>query len=146
MEALVLPDLRDVPLDALDGTRVLGLGGPAAAAVRRGFPAESFERLTGLLGVTAVELAAAAGLAPRTLTRRRAEGRLTPTESDRLLRLARLAELALVAFEDADAAAAWLREPKRLFGGESPLRHADTAPGARAVEDALYAIEFTAPF
>lgn len=144
METTVLPDLDTVAFDALDGTRLLGLEpGDARGAVRDGLPADAFDALLSFLGVPAAVLAEALGIAPRTLTRRRADGRLAPDESDRLLRAARLAEMATVAFGDASAAAAWMTEPKRLLGGEPPLRHADTAPGARAVEDMLFAIEFT---
>ena len=146
MEALVLPDIQAVPFDALDGTRLLGLDEPgsAARAVRDGLPIDAFDAVQAFLGVPAAQLAEAVWIAPRTLARRRQTGRLAPDESDRLLRTARLAEMALAAFEDADAAAAWLTEPKRLLGGESPLRASDTAPGAREVEDMLYAVEFTA--
>ncbi len=153
METLALPDLRAVPLDRLDGTRLLGLSGEGArgetnapvAYVRDGLPTEAFDRLQAFLGRPASALAATLGLAPRTLARRRQAGRLAPEESDRLLRTARLAELALVVFEDADAAATWLTTPKRLLGGETPLERADTAPGAREVEDMLYAVEFSMP-
>lgn len=145
MELPVLPDLSAVAFDALDGSRLLGLSGESPArAVRRGLPTGAFDALQAFLDTPAAGLADAVGIAPRTLSRRRADGRLAPDESDRLLRAARLAEMALVALGDAPAAAAWLTEPKRLLGGESPLRHADTAPGARAVEDMLYAVEFTA--
>ena len=71
-------------------------------------------------------------------------GRLSAEESDRLLRTARLAELALAVFEDGGAAAEWLTTPKRLLNGETPLERADTAPGAREVEDMLFAVEFSA--
>lgn len=145
MESLTLPDLAAVPLDQLDGTRLLDLDGrDVVAAVRAGLPAHALERLHDLLDLPMQDLAALLGIPPRTLTRRRQGGHLTPDESDRLLRLARLAELALAVFEDAGAARTWLTEPKRLLGGETPLAHADTAPGARAVEDMLYAVEFTA--
>jgi putative toxin-antitoxin system antitoxin component (TIGR02293 family) len=144
MEPLVLTSLSNAPLDQLDGARLLALNGDPVLAVRAGLPAEAFERLQAFLGVPATTLAEAVAIAPRTLARRRSEGRFAPDESDRLLRTARLAELALAVFEDEEAAAAWLKEPKQLLGGESPLRRADTAPGAREVEDMLYAVEFTA--
>ena len=131
-------------MNCLDGTRLLGLTGTPAALVRAGLPFDAFERLAAFLGVGDYDLAEALDLAPRTLARRRG-GAFTPAESDRLLRLARLSELALVVFEDDEAAARWLRTTKRRLGGESPLKHADTAPGASEVEDVLYAIEFGFP-
>lgn len=145
MEPLALPDLSAVPLDRLDGTRLLDLDGGPVTALREGLPTEAFDRLRAFLGCSATTLAEALGFAPRTLARRRQRGRLSPGESDRLLRTARLAELALAVFEDAEAAAGWLTTPKRLLGGEAPLERADTAPGAREVEDMLFAVEFSAP-
>ncbi|MDT0632663.1 antitoxin Xre-like helix-turn-helix domain-containing protein [Rubrivirga sp. S365] len=149
MRTTAPPDLDTVPFDALDGSRLLGLDGVdgpvrLARAVRAGLPARAFDALREALALPAPALAEALGIAPRTLARRRAAGRLATDESDRLLRAARLAEMAAVALGDDRAGAEWMTEPHALFGGEPPLRHADTAPGARAVEDALYAVEFTA--
>ena len=151
MEPPVLdsPDVLAVPFDALDGTRLLGLrdgsGGVSdpRQAVRAGLPAPAFDALRDALGLPASALADALGIAPRTLSRRRADGRLAPDESDRLLRAARLTEMATAALGGVDAAAVWMTRPHALLG-EPPLRHADTAPGAREVEDALYAIEYSA--
>lgn len=141
--------LDSVPFDTLDGSHLLNLpdaDDPVALAhaVREGLPADAFDALRDALGVPSPTLADALAIAPRTLARRRGAGRLAPDESDRLLRAARLTEMAAVALGDREAGAQWMTEPHALFGGEPPLRHADTAPGARAVEDALYAVEFTA--
>ena len=147
MKASAPPRFDSVPFEALDGSHLLGLADDSTAlahAVREGLPASAFDTLRDALAVPAPTLADALGIAPRTLTRRRGAGRLAPDESDRLLRAARLAEMAAVALGDQRAGAEWMTGPHALFGGESPLRHADTAPGARAVEDALYAVEFTA--
>ena len=116
------------------------------AAVREGFPFNVYERVRVMLGLSARELAEVLSIPERTLQRRKQAGRLAPEESDRLLRLAYLVALALVVFEDdMERTARWLTAPKALLGGESPLVHADTEPGAREVEDMLYAIEFTMP-
>lgn len=144
MEPLTLPDLRDVPLDRLDGTRLLDLNEAPVSVIRDGLSAEAFDQLQAFLGCSVSALASTLGIAARTLARRRQTGRLSPDESDRLLRTARLAELALAVFEDAEAAAEWLTTSKRLLDGETPLERADTAPGAREVEDMLFAVEFSA--
>ena len=168
MKALVIPDLRNIPLDQLDGTRILGLVDaddtlsytpedapairepqssyaeqPLITHIRTGLPAHAFDRLQTFLGCPTHVLASALGIAPRTLARRRKD-RLSSDESDRLLRAARLAEQALVVFEDPEAAATWLTTSKKLLRGETPLDHADTGPGAREVEDMLFAIEYSA--
>ena len=135
-----IPDRAD--LAAFLGLRTQSL----VTAVREGFSFEVYERLRATLGVSARELAEVLSIPARTLQRRKQAGRLTSEESDRLLRVARIVELALVVFEgDAERAVRWLTTPKTLLGGESPLARADTEPGAREVEDMLYAIEFTMP-
>jgi len=111
-----------------------------------GLPFDAYERLRTLLGIPSRELATVLSIPARTLQRRKQAGRLTAEESDRLLRLARLVALTLYVFEDdTDRAVRWLTAPKSLLDGESPLARADTEPGAREVEDMLYAIEFTMP-
>ncbi len=142
--------VADLSIEAVQGAGLLGFGSdcpPAAliGAVREGLPYDAFERLRAFLDVPARDAGTRLLIAERTLARRRQNGRFTPEESDRLLRLARLAEMALVVFEgEAAPARRWLTQPKRLLNGESPLDRADTEAGAREVEDMLYAIEFTA--
>lgn len=139
-----------VPLEAVRGDRLLGFSEDATPAVlidtvRRGLSYEAFERLMSFLGISARELGEHLSISRRTLARRCKSGKLTPEESDRLLRLARLGEMALVVFEGQQASARrWLTEPKSLLSGESPLERADTEAGAREVENMLFAIEFTA--
>lgn len=116
------------------------------SAVREGLPYDVYERLRGILDVSTGELADVLSIPDRTLQRRRKAGRLTMEESDRLLRLAHLAHLAVLVFDnDTKLAIRWLTTPKGLLGGESPFTHANTHPGSREVEDMLHAIEFTMP-
>lgn len=144
-----MPRTTSPPSDRFDitsagGAEVLGLPQETlVASVRAGLSMQAFERLRDLLGLPARELGAALSISERTLVRRREKGRLTPEESDRLLRLARLAGLALAVFEsDREGARRWLTEPKTLLEGEPPVERADTEAGAREVEDMLYAVEF----
>lgn len=139
-EASTLPTI-----ERASGAYLLGLdSGTLVEAGRAGFPYEAFEQLRSFLRLPASALGAALSIAERTLARRRKRGSLTPEESDRMARVARLAEMALVVFEgDAASARTWLTTSKTLLGGESPLERADTEAGAREVEDMLYAIEFT---
>jgi putative toxin-antitoxin system antitoxin component (TIGR02293 family) len=88
------------------------------------------------------ELAACLDLSPRSLQRRRREGRLAPYESDRLYRLARIIALAKAALGRPDTATRWLKRPNRALGGRTPLAIIDTEPGARAVENVLGRIAF----
>ncbi|MDD5036947.1 MAG: hypothetical protein PHE55_19650 [Methylococcaceae bacterium] len=55
-------------------------------------------------------------LPPRTLAHRRAKGQfLSPDESDRALRVARLVALAEGVFGDREKALCWLRKPQARF-------------------------------
>jgi putative toxin-antitoxin system antitoxin component (TIGR02293 family) len=109
--------------------------------IRRGLPSAALESLTGNLGLPQAELAAVLGIPERTLARRKKEGALSPEESAKLVRLARVARRAAEVFEDRDAAVRWLRQPNRALGGEVPLGLLDTEIGAESVADLLGRIE-----
>lgn len=78
----------------------------------------------------------------RTLARRKAMNEpLTIEETDKLLRLERVAVQAERTFGDPAKAHRWLRKPKRALSGESPLAYLASEAGARIVEEMLYRIE-----
>jgi putative toxin-antitoxin system antitoxin component (TIGR02293 family) len=110
--------------------------------IERGLPCRSYERLAKNLALSNDRMLRMVDIARRTLVRRRAEGRFSRDESDRLLRAARVLGAALSLFEgDRDAALAWLEEPQLAFGGAIPLEVARTEIGAREVEDLAYRLE-----
>jgi putative toxin-antitoxin system antitoxin component (TIGR02293 family) len=110
--------------------------------VRTGVSYETLERLQKGAGLNQVEVATVVGITERTLTRRKQEGRLTATESDRVDRIARLLELATKVLEDEGNARLWMHQPNRGLGGKTPLDLLDTDRGVRAVEDVLMRIEY----
>lgn len=78
----------------------------------------------------------------RTLTHRRARNEsLSPDESDRAVRIARIAALAGHVFGDPVRSWRWLRSPKRQFQGRSPLQLLGSEAGARLIEELLYRID-----
>jgi len=78
----------------------------------------------------------------RTLTHRRARrAALSQQESDRAVRVARIAALGEQVFGDSTRAWHWLRAAKRQFHGRSPLHLTATEAGARLVEELLYQID-----
>jgi len=78
----------------------------------------------------------------RTLAHRRARREtLSREESDRVVRLARIAALSEHVFGDPDRSWRWLRAAKRQFQGRSPLQLLATEAGARVVEELLYRID-----
>jgi putative toxin-antitoxin system antitoxin component (TIGR02293 family) len=78
----------------------------------------------------------------RTLARRRARNELlTVEETDKALRLMRIALQAERVFGEPDKAYRWLRKPKRGLNGETPVAYLATEAGARAIETWLIRIE-----
>lgn len=107
------------------------------AAIREGFPQTVVDEVMHAAGLTLKELASSLDLSPRSLQRRRREGRLARHESDRLYRLARIVALAKHYLGGEATATRWLRRPNRALGGSTPLDLMDTELGARAVENVL---------
>ncbi len=112
------------------------------SAIREGFPQEVVDRVMIAAGLTLKQLSATLDLSPRSLQRRRHQGRLARYESDRLYRLARTVALAKHYIGDEEAAARWLKRPNRALGGHVPLELIDTELGAREVENVLGRIAF----
>jgi len=126
--------------------RILGIPAPDTPTlirrVREGFPVAAVERLQRAFALSTDEVTALVQIPPRTMTRRKATGRLKADESDRVLRALRLMHRATVLFNNDPAAAkAWMTTPQRGLGGAVPLDLAGTELGAREVEDALGRIE-----
>ena len=110
--------------------------------IEAGLPYRSFETLQKNLDLDAGELALLSGIRLRTLARRREEGRLTPEESDRLLRVSRVFGRALSLFDgDLRAVRTWISTPAPALAGRTPQAVATTEVGAREVEDLLGRLE-----
>ena len=110
----------------------------AVAVVRRGLPFSTLDEVADTVGVGRLALAGVIGLSPTTLARRRKAGTLTPDESDRLLRVARLVAMTHEMMQDdASAARRWLGDAHELLEGESPLARASTEAGGREVEQLI---------
>lgn len=81
-------------------------------------------------------------VAKRTLARRQAADEpLTIEETDKALRLERIATLADRVFGDHGKAQRWLRKPKSSLSGETPIAYLVSESGARVVEEMLYRID-----
>jgi len=113
-----------------------------AETINRGLPFRAFERLQIDMGVTHRELAGLVGISARTLARRKAEGRLQPEESERLVRATRIFDAAVAPFEgDKVGALNWLRTPAPALAGRKPLEFARSEVGAREVENLIGRVE-----
>lgn len=135
-------DAPSVPLvlDILGGRSKLGLRRNTAVdyvqLIRSGLPASAFDALASALEVPASGLASTLHLSTRTLHRRRS-GRLSSVESERLLRLARVAAKASHVLAGRKAALRWLTRPNRALEGQSPMNLLDTDVGADEVSEVL---------
>ncbi len=133
--------------EALGGAKLLGrivrTGDDLTALIRQGLPAASVRGLAGRLALDHRAAAQAFGIAPRTFSRRlSSRSRLTPAESDRAARLARVFTIAVATIGDEAKAVTWLRSENRALRGARPLDQLDTDPGAIGVEDVLGRIAY----
>lgn len=132
----------------IDLARLLGGNGSRARpedlqrAIREGLPYAALEALAGALALTPPDITAVMGAAPRTLARRKLQQRLSPIESDRLYRLARILQLAADTLGTVEKARNWLGRGNRALGGVTPFSMLDTEIGARQVEDVLNHINY----
>jgi putative toxin-antitoxin system antitoxin component (TIGR02293 family) len=79
----------------------------------------------------------------RTLVHRKSRREpLTREESDRAVRIARIASLAEEVFGNDAKAARWLRKPKSRFDGRTPFDLLSTDAGARLVEEMLLQLDY----
>jgi putative toxin-antitoxin system antitoxin component (TIGR02293 family) len=121
--------VSEQPLSDLDAVRL----------VRKRFQPEVIARL-GRAGISTDVLHRV--IPRRTLEhRRQRQESLTQEESERAYRVANILALAETVMGDRTRALSWLTAPKRSLDGETPMDLLDTEPGARAVEELLYAID-----
>ena len=79
----------------------------------------------------------------RTLARRRERNEpLSPAESDRALRLERIAEQADRVFGNREKAQRWLRKESRALDGVRPIDLLQSETGAHVVEEELIRIDY----
>jgi len=114
------------------GTNILPL-------IRHGLPVAAAQKFIASGAVTAAELHALV-LPRKTLAHRQKLGTLTPDQSDRLMRLARMVAQTEQVFGSREKAHDWLRRPSTALAGEAPLHLLDTDEGTRQVEALLLRI------
>jgi putative toxin-antitoxin system antitoxin component (TIGR02293 family) len=134
-------------VETLGGRKILGKAvknsDDLKHIIRRGLPASSITALAGKLHIGNSVLSRKLGIPQRTLTRRLSQALpLTPAESDRTVRMARVYVNAVEMIGDEEKAIEWLNTPNRALGGERPLDQLDTDTGARVVEDILGRIAY----
>jgi len=153
--------------DLLGGERVLGASVKSnldlVRATRQGLPAETAVQLVEAIlphepnvDVEALGLPAMGPLGVlidslRHLAKRKKTGdvpsdastaRLTPEQSNMVIRTARILAKAIDVLGDRDKAAHWLTTSNQAMGGEIPITLLDTSAGAQEVEALLDRIEY----
>src|SRR5437867_4451129 len=116
--------------------------GELISQVGRGFSFKSLRQLESYSGMPIPMIASIIGIPERTLARRKAAGRLTSEESERLLRVSTVFEKAVELFEgNISAAVNWLTTSQKALRHNSPLAYARTELGAREVENLIGRLE-----
>jgi putative toxin-antitoxin system antitoxin component (TIGR02293 family) len=105
--------------------------------IQKGLPFSDLKVLQDSIDMPFEQLAAKLAISRSTLQRRKVAGRLSPEESDKVLRFSRLLRQAADLFGDIDKGRAWLKHPQYGLGGAVPLDYAETEIGAREVENLL---------
>lgn len=117
---------------------------PTSVVVRRiraGLPARTFSQVAVTFGISKNTLALKLGLAQRTINRQQKQrGLLSAEASEKLMRIARIRNLARSLFTDDSAIYQWLNTPAPALDGVRPIDLIDTDVGAREVEALLQGI------
>ena|SRR5450432_461138 len=114
-----------------------------AAATRAGLSVRIVDTIAVELDIPRISVAKLLSISGRTLSRRTsADARLTPAESDRLVRLARILAQSKETLGSMEKASRWLQTPNRALEGDKPFDRLDTDAGVRSVEQVLGRIEY----
>lgn len=105
--------------------------------IQKGLRFSELETLQSSIDLPFEQLAVKLSISRSTLQRRKSAGRLSPDESDKVVRFSRLLRQATDLFGDIHKARAWLKHPQYGLGGAVPLDYARTEAGAREVENLL---------
>ena len=111
-------------------------------SIRQGLRFRELETLQENIDLPLEQLAGKLAISRSTLQRRKVAGRLSPDESDKVVRYSRLLEHAAKVFGTIEKARAWLKYPQRGLGGAIPLDYAETEVGAREVDNLIGRIDY----
>lgn len=100
-----------------------------------------FDRVAATLGLSSSLLAQKLGVARRTLSRKQGSGApLSAEVSEKILRVARIRNLARRVFTTDRAVGQWLFKRDSALGSVAPIDLLDTEVGGREVEDLLLSL------
>src|SRR5260221_1381197 len=109
------------------------------ASIRKAIPPKDFVLLARHIGLSQAELARKLGLSPRTMAARIAGGqkKLTPEESEKVLRLRHAFEHAVRVFGSAKEAREWLMSPAFGLEDQLPIGLLVNVPGGAHVSASI---------
>ena len=110
--------------------------------IQKGLPFSQLQALRKQLDLPLDQVASKLSISRATLHRRKNAGRLSPDESDKVMRFSRLLEHATSVFGTLERGRAWLKYPQYGLGGAVPLDYAQTEIGAREVDNLLGRIDY----
>jgi putative toxin-antitoxin system antitoxin component (TIGR02293 family) len=111
--------------------------------IAKGLPLQALQRFVRNTGLTVEQVAELIDIPKRTFARRKAQKRLTPGESDRLVRAARIYSRALALYDgNAPLATEWFTAKIPALGGVTPIEYARTEVGATEVDHLIGRIEY----
>jgi putative toxin-antitoxin system antitoxin component (TIGR02293 family) len=137
------PSTREVEevLTVLGGPKVVGrsVRSPEdlAQRVREGLPFSALSAVVQQYEISRDVVCEILHLSRRNFLRRKQQHRLSPDESDRLYRLARVLAHANRVFEDPQESADWIQTPNTALGKQQPLTLLDTDIGVQQVDQVL---------
>ena len=111
--------------------------------INKGLPYGELEHLRSEIDEPMDSLARQLSIPRSTLQRRKAERRLSPQESERMMRYWRILRHATKVFGTVERARQWLKYPQRGIGHAVPLEYASSEVGAREVDDMLGRIDYS---
>ncbi|MCE0524239.1 MAG: DUF2384 domain-containing protein [Methylacidiphilales bacterium] len=119
--------------------------GPVAGQIliiRGGIRRSLFTKMAKYMGMPQTGLARTLKLNERTLRNRSAHQRLTQTESEKSLRVARVYASAIRALGSDESARKWIVAPIKSLGNLRPIDYLETDVGTQEVLNVLNAIEW----
>jgi len=122
---------------------ILKAAGSTATAIQRvaqGLEWADAEFVAKELSIPLDAFAELAGIPRSTFFRRQNDGRFSISESEHIMRFARLWHIACEIFPNENAARSWLSRAQVGLDGQVPLNYAKSELGARAVEDLMMRI------
>ena len=141
------PSTREVEevLTVLGGPKVVGRSVRSledlTKRVREGLPFSALSAVVQQYEISRDVVCEILHLSRRNFLRRKQQHRLSPDESDRLYRLARVLAHANRVFEDPGESADWIQTPNTALGKQQPLTLLDTDIGVQQVDQVLGRIE-----